>query len=139
MTQTLYASPEVSRLMATDVVSVSPEYTVMQAALTMTAGRVGVAVVVEDERVIGMVSERDLMSKVVAQGLDPGEVLVEHVMSAPVIGIQETATLADAVRRMVDFRYRRLPVVRGEKLVGVISQTDLLRHYPTLVAAALSH
>lgn len=134
--ESAHAASEVGRLMTVDVITVGPDQTAQDAAEVMAKGKIGAAIVIDDERdVLGLLTERDLVAKVVAPSLQAREVLVRDIMSAPAIGVQPEDTLDRVLRRMNEFHYRRLPVTRGTKLAGIISQTDLLRHYPNLVAS----
>ena len=130
-----YASMEVSQVMTENVITCSTEHTCRDACIMMTENKIGAIVVVdEDYNVLGMLSERDVVSNVVAEGKD-GSTLVRDAMNAPAIGVQMEYTLDQVIRRMTEFRFRRLPVLRGTELVGIISQTDMLKHYPALIAS----
>ena len=131
-----HAASEVGQLMTVDVITCEPDQTAQDAAEVMARGKVGAVVIVdEDQTVLGLLTERDLVSKVVAPSRVAREVLVRDVMSAPAIGVQPEDTLDRVLKRMNEFHYRRLPVMRGSRLAGMISQTDLLRQYPNLVAS----
>jgi len=74
-----------------------------------------------------MVTERDLVEKIVAQGADPTKVTVAEIMIAPLTTVDASATLDDAARKMVEKQLKRLVVTENEKIVGIISQTDLVQ------------
>ena len=103
------------------------EQSVRDAARYMTERRIGAAAVLDGTRLAGVLSERDIMGRVVAQGLDPDAVRVSDVMTRDLVvaGVQETHE--DGVRKMKQAGCRHLPVVAGEQLVGMVSLRDLLQ------------
>ncbi|RLF47097.1 MAG: CBS domain-containing protein [Thermoplasmata archaeon] len=80
-----------------------------------------------------MVTERDVLTKVVAEGKDPKNVKLEDIMSSPLISIEPKTTLYEAAKKMALLNIRRLPIMDGGKLVGVITETDLLKISPELI------
>jgi CBS domain-containing protein len=101
--------------------------TVRQVAQYMSERRVGAVAVLDGARVAGIVSERDIMSKVVARGLDPAHTNVGEVMSRELLVAQPDDSYDDAARKMRQGGVRHLPVVEGDRLIGMISQRDLLQ------------
>jgi predicted transcriptional regulator len=88
---------------------------------------VGSAVVIDGGLPVGIVTEKDLISKVVARNRVPSEILVEEVMSQPVITISPSTSLREAARIMMKRGIRRLPVVNNNgELVGIITDNDIL-------------
>lgn len=109
------------------VVSLPAEAGVREAARRMTEERVASVVVTGDNaRVIGIFTERDLTSRVVANGLDPGATSLRQVMSAAPLTIDPDATVGDALRAMHLNRLRHLPVLDDGKVVGVVSMRDFV-------------
>jgi CBS domain-containing protein len=108
------------------LVSAGPRTTVRRAAAAMAAGRCGSVLVVEDGRLLGIFTERDLLNRVVGAGRDPeGTRLAEVMTRAPdTIGADEP--IIAAIRKMDEFSYRYLPVLDGGRVIGVIST----RHLP---------
>lgn len=108
------------------VLTVGPDATVLQAALLMNEHRVGALVAVEDGRVVGMFTERDVLLRVVAERRDPEATAVGEVMTAPVVCCSPETTVDEARGVMRDRRIRHLPVADGEgRLLGLISIGDL--------------
>jgi CBS domain-containing protein len=102
---------------------------VLQAALLMNEHRVGALVVVEDGRVVGMFSERDVLQRVVAQRKDPEAATVGEVMTAAVVCCSPETSVDEARGVMRDRRIRHLPVVEADgRLLGLISIGDLNAH-----------
>ncbi|MEM2024136.1 MAG: CBS domain-containing protein [Candidatus Caldarchaeum sp.] len=117
----------VREIMTEDVVTVSSEDSVYNAARLMADMGVGSCVVIKNEKPVGIVTERDVVRKVVAAGLSPKRTTVEKVMSSPLIVVGENTSVAEAAAIMAKHRVRRLVVVRDEHLAGVVSITDLVR------------
>lgn len=106
--------------------TIVPEATVLEAARKMTAGKVGALAVIEKDRLVGIFSERDLMTRVVAPGLDPATVKVGSVMTQDLV-VADADESADAcLNRMKQLHVRHLPVVSDNKLVGMLSVRNLL-------------
>ncbi|HEY7676128.1 MAG TPA: CBS domain-containing protein [Candidatus Methylomirabilis sp.] len=106
--------------------TIGPEATVLEAARKMTAVKVGALAVIEKERLVGIFSERDLMTRVVAPGLDPAAVKVGSVMTQDLV-VADADESADAcLNRMKQLHVRHLPVVSDNKLVGMLSVRNLL-------------
>ncbi len=106
--------------------TIGPEVTVLEAARKMTAAKVGALAVIENDRLVGIFSERDLMTRVVAQGLDPAAVKVGSVMTQDLV-VADADESADAcLNRMKQLHVRHLPVVSDNKLVGMLSVRNLL-------------
>jgi CBS domain-containing protein len=101
--------------------------TVREAARYMTERRVGAVAVLDGNRLAGIVSERDIMGRVVAKGLDPDQVRVGDVMTKDLVVAQTGDSHDDGLRRMKQAGCRHLPVVEGDRLVGMVSQRDLLQ------------
>lgn len=108
------------------VLTVEPSASVLAAALRMNEHKVGGLVVMEDGRVVGMITERDLLQRVMAQRLDPGSTLVRDTMTAEVVCCRPHTTLDEARGVMKNRRIRHLPVVDdGGRIAGMISIGDL--------------
>ena len=113
-------------LMARDVVAVAPEDTLGEAAQKMAEQRVGSAVVLDHGRLIGIVTERDVL-KAVAERVHPSEARVREWMTGdPVVASQATSA-GEAARTMIEHGFRHLPVVEGDRTVGIVSLRDVVR------------
>ena len=110
-----------------EVLSTPPSATVAEAAAQMSAKSVGAIVVRSGSGPIeGIFTERDLLRRVIAAGLDPRATPIATVMSSDVRAVPSTTTVEEALRLMVEFRYRHLLVQDGERVVGLISMRDLM-------------
>ena len=113
-------------VMTRKVETVRPEDTLATCADKMRRLDVGTMPVCDGERVLGMITDRDITVRATADGLDPNRTQVEQVMSAEVTWCFEDETVADATRKMSDRQIRRLLVMsRDKRLVGVVSLGDL--------------
>ena len=113
--------------MTTDPKTVSTDTTVAEAAKLMATENVGSLPVVEDERLVGMVTDRDLVIQVVAKGLDPQNVRVSDVFTEKPVVASPDEQLGQALQRMAEEQVRRLPVVSDGELVGILAQADVAR------------
>lgn len=123
----------VMEVMSRSPVTVAPDDTVDRAAGVMRTRDIGSLIVVEDGRPAGIVTERDIVTKVAAANLAPQAVRVRDIMTAPVVAIHPHEEVAEAARVMSDRKIRRLAVVEGGKLVGVITENDIIRIWPHLI------
>lgn len=105
--------------------SVGPDALVSECASRMSSEKIGALVVVEGERIIGIFSERDALSRVLAAGRDPTSTKISEVMTRDPFCIPPTTTVGEAMRLVTTRRFRHLPVVENNKLVSVISSGDL--------------
>ena len=111
----------------------SPNMTVKETAVLMRDEKVGSLIIVEDGIPIGIVTERDFLNKIVSENKVPSKTLVKEIMTSPLITATAKESLSDATKRMSSMHVRRLPVVRGDALVGVLTENDVLRISPSLI------
>ena len=115
----------VSECMTPQVRMAGPDETIRQAAEMMAEADAGALPVAENDRLVGMITDRDIAVRAVAEGKGP-EAKVRDVMTAQVRYCYEDETVEDVLRNMADIRVRRLPVLNREKrLVGIVSLGDL--------------
>ena len=107
--------------------AVGPQDMVFEAIKRMATHGVGALVVLENELLVGILSERDYARKVILQGKSSKDTPVAQIMSTPVITTTLSARANDCMRLMTDRRIRHLPVVDGGKVLGVLSIGDLLK------------
>jgi CBS domain-containing protein len=117
---------KIKEIMSPDVRIASPNDTLQQAAQLMEQMDCGILPVGEDDRLVGMVSDRDITIRAVARGKSPDRCTVGEVMSNDIKYVYDDETLEDASRNMSELQVRRLPVLnRKKRLVGIVSLGDL--------------
>ena len=107
--------------------AVSPSTPVREAARLMSKEDVGPLPVVEEERLVGIVTDRDLVIRVLAQDRNPESTTVGEVASKDVVTVQPDEDLDRALQLMAHNQIRRVPVVENERLVGILAQADIAR------------
>jgi len=122
----LSADITVKQIMRT-IISIDSKAKAREAARLMVDRRIGSLIANRDGLPFGIVTERDMV-KIVGGSMDPGKVVVADVMTAPLITIDSAAPLVDAARRMIEKQVKRLVVTEHEKIVGIVSQTDLVQN-----------
>ncbi len=105
---------------------------VAKAAKMMAEVDVGSVIVIEDKKPVGIITERDVLMKVVSGDVKPSTVRVGKIMSAPLITISPDKDIVEAARIMAKNKIRRIPVVEGGKLVGIITSSDITSISPEL-------
>lgn len=117
----------VRSVMSKPVITVGTECLLHEAAELMTRKRVGCLVVTREGTPVGVVTERDVLEKVVAKGLNATKVRMKEIMSTPLFTVKNDMSIVDAIRMMQRERIRRLLVMEKGKLDGIVTQRDLLR------------
>ena len=115
----------VADVMTPGVETTTSSEALRDAARTMREGDFGAMPVVDDGRLVGMLTDRDIVVRAVAEGLDPTSARVGDVASPRPVAVGPDQDLDEAMELMAEYRVRRLPVVDGERLVGVVSQADV--------------
>jgi len=108
-----------------DVYSVSPDATVFDALKLMAEKEIGALVVLEDEKMVGILSERDYARKVILKGKASKETLVRDIMSSKVIHTDPGAKVEKCLSLMTKHHFRHLPVLEEDRLVGILSIEDV--------------
>jgi CBS domain-containing protein len=122
-------------IMHVGVTCISEHETLQHAAQQMRDLDVGsLPVCGDDERMRGMITDRDIVTKCIARGVDPANVTAGELADGMPVTIEPQADVADVLRAMEQHQIHRLPVIESQQPVGMISQADLARHLPeTLV------
>jgi CBS domain-containing protein len=111
----------------------TPEMTVRQAATLMKQEDVGSLIIIENEEAIGMLTERDLLEKIVSEGRSASRTKVGMVMTQPLVTVGPRETITNAARMMATLKLRRLPVISRGKLIGILTENDVLKLSPSLI------
>ena len=120
-------SKEVSEIMTNDPVGIASSATAQEAAELMASQEISCLVVMDDDIIVGIFTERDLLKRVVALNIDPAKILLKQVMSEPVVAIPSNYSLLSATKLLESKGIRRLVVTESDTLLGVITQTDIHR------------
>lgn len=120
---------KVDEIMSRNIVSIAPESTMDEAAKIMGERHIGSLIVTKYDTPVGIVTERDLLSRVMAKGANLNEVTVETVMSYPLITICQTISVKEAAQIMIK-KKGRLAVFECGRLVGIVTASDLIRSLP---------
>jgi CBS domain-containing protein len=115
----------VREAMTASVSSVSPSQSLADAAEVMKGQDVGSVPVVEDGRLAGIVTDRDIVTRAVAERRNPQAVKVEEIASHDLVTVESEQDLDDALALMARHKVRRLPVLEGGRLVGMLAQADI--------------
>jgi CBS domain-containing protein len=118
----------IGSLMKTDMVTVSPDDSVAEAVRSMSQNQVGAVLVVEDGALRGILSERDVVTRVVAEGKDPAATKVQEVATAEVVDVEVGTPVRKCVEMQLAMGVRHLPVTEGGKPIGILSSRDFLAY-----------
>jgi CBS domain-containing protein len=105
--------------------SIAQSASVVEAARLMREGDIGSLPITDDEKLVGMITDRDIATRVVAEAADPKTTSVADVYSRDLISVEPDEDLEEAVRLMARHQVRRLPVVENGRLVGIVAQADI--------------
>jgi CBS domain-containing protein len=119
-------------VMSKDVKVVRPDTLVKEVVATMNKFDMGSIVVVQSSRPVGIITERDILRRIVEPCLAPEALRAREVMTSPVITIRHTASINEAAKIMARRRIKRLLVMNNEKLVGILTFTDIVMHVPNM-------
>ena len=111
--------------MTEDPRSIGKSVSVVEAARLMREQDIGSLPITEDEKLVGMITDRDITMRVVAEAADPKVTSVEDVYSQDLISVEPDNDLEEALRLMARHQVRRLPVVENGRLVGIVAQADI--------------
>jgi len=126
-------SLKVEDVMVREVITIDENSTVKEAAEVMNKFEIGCLIAVRKGKAIGMITERDLLKRVVAEARDATETEVKDVMSSPLVVVEPSVELEEAVKLMFQMKIKKLPVVDGKRLVGLITLTDIARFQPQMI------
>jgi CBS domain-containing protein len=121
-------------IMSKDVMVVRPDTAVQEVVATMSKFDIGSVLVVQGERLVGIITLRDVLAKVVVQCLAPRALAARQIMSSPPVTISESATVEEAARLMAQKKVKTLPVMDDDKRVGVLTFADIVFEVPTMLS-----
>ncbi len=118
---------EVEDIMVNKVITIPPNATVKEAARIMNKYEIGCLIAVEKGNALGIITERDLLKKIVEQTKNPQKTKVNEIMSKRLVVGTPQMEVADAVRLMLQKKIKKLPIIEDGKMVGLITLTDIAR------------
>lgn len=126
-------SLKVEDIMIKDVVTIDINTTARQAAKIMNKHEIGCLIVSSKGKAVGIITERDLLKRVVAEARDPEKTKVKEIMSKPLIVVEPEMDLEEAAKLMFKMKIKKLPVVNNDGLSGLVTLTDLARFQPQMI------
>ena len=136
--QTTGTISEILKNKPAGVCSVPPGATVFEAIREMADKNIGALLVMEGERLLGVVSERDYTRKVALRGKSSRETQVHEILSASLVSARPDSTVEECMRLMTEHRVRHLPVLEGGRVVGIVSIGDLVNWIISAQSQAIS-
>jgi CBS domain-containing protein len=124
---------QVKDIMSKELVTISKERSALDAAKIMTDKGVSSLIVLSGDQPVGIVTERDFIKKICLKELQLSEVPIEQIMSKIRTYATPDTSIEVAVQRMINNRIRRLPIIDDDKLVGIVTVTDLAKHLRTIL------
>jgi len=118
---------EIEDIMIHKVITIDPNATIKQAAKLMNRHEIGCLIAAKQGKAMGIITERDLLKKVVEQSKNPEKTKVHEIMSKSVIVGTPRMEIPDAVRLMLQKKIKKLPIVTEGKIIGLITLTDIAR------------
>ncbi|MCS7097886.1 MAG: CBS domain-containing protein [Candidatus Methanomethyliaceae archaeon] len=123
----------VEDVMTRDLVTLPESSSARDVAIAMSGKRIGSVIIVHEGNPVGIITERDLIERVLAKGLDPDKVISKDIMSSPLFVIDPKVGIMEAARKMASLNIRRLIVVDRGKMVGIITSSDILSAAPEMI------
>ncbi len=126
-------SMAIKDIMAVNVITMAPDASILQVAKLMSEMDLGSIVIVDGERPVGIITEADIVRRVIAEKRDSESTSVREVMSSPLFHVTPNTPLTDAMRIMAKSNIRRVVVLKNDSLVGIVTSRDILRWSPELI------
>lgn len=123
----------VEDVMVKEVIKINEDVTTQEAAELMNKYEIGCLIAVKKGKVSGILTERDLLKRVVAEAKDASKLRVRDVMTSPLVVAEPKMDLGEAVRLMFQMKIKKLPVVEDKRLIGLVSLTDIARFQPQMM------
>lgn len=128
-----FVSIQTRDIMVSKVITTKRDSTVEEAVKLMNEHEIGCLIVTENNKPIGIITERDLLKRILAKTQDLKKIRVEEVMSTPLISVEPNVEIGDASRLMFQKNIKKMPIVKKGKLLGLVTLTDILRIQPQLI------
>ena len=125
----------VKDLMSTNVNVFENESTALEVVKAMSDCDIDYVIVVQSRKPTGIITERDVIVRMLTQGLDPKVVIARAIYTNPLVTIEETATVEEAAKLMKEWKIKHLPVTRNGKIAGMLTYLDIAFNVPELLPA----
>ena len=122
---------KIKDFMKRELVRVTPDTSVRKVAEVMAKKHVSSAIVCENKKLLGIITEKDLARKIVAKGLDADKALAKDIMTTNLVTVEPETSLYDAMLKLNKKKLTHLPVVKGKEIIGIITSMDILRVQPS--------
>lgn len=126
-------SLKVEDVMVTEVVTIDENASVKEAAGIMNQFEIGSIIALRKGKAVGIITERDLLKRVIAESMDAEKTRVKDIMSSPLVVIAPGTEMEEAMRLMFEKKIKKLVVVDQKRLVGLVSLTDIARCQPAII------
>jgi len=123
----------VKDIMAVNVVTMSPDASVFEVSKSMSEMDIGSVIITDKERPVGIITESDIVRRVIAEEKDTKTTSASEIMSSPIIHVEPGTGLTEAMRVMAKSNIRRVAVLKNNSLAGIITSRDILRWSPELI------
>lgn len=120
-------------IMSVNVVTITPDSSVLEVSRLMTTMDLGSIVIIDKERPVGIITEADIVRRVISEERDAKTTLAKDIMSSPLFNVVPNTPLTDAMRIMAKNNIRRVVVLKNDSLAGIITSRDILRWSPELI------
>ena len=124
---------KVHEVMERNIIVSSKQNSILYCSKVMAKNKIGCVVIVEEHRVVGIITEQDILRKVVACELDPKHTCVEKVMSRNIVFVESLIELQSAIQLMGNNQIKHLPVIDNGELVGLVTSKDIVAIEPLLI------
>ena len=122
-------------IMSKKVVAVESNSTASDIAKLMDKNRVGSIIITKDEKPVGIITERDMVSKITAQNKKPSEVKTVEIMSSPLVIVSPLTPVDEVAEKMILNKIRRIVVLNGTETLGIITVTDFVKHFHSMLSS----
>ncbi len=124
---------KVEDVMVEKVVTIDASENAREAVKLMNRRAIGCLVVTIKGKPIGIVTERDFLKRILAKSKNPEKIKIREIMSAPLMTAEPDMDIEDATKFMFKMKIKKLPIIGGKKLIGLVTFTDLVRFQPQIV------
>jgi CBS-domain-containing membrane protein len=119
--------------MVRKVITIAKNSTLEEAIKLMNENEIGCLIVTENKKAVGILTERDLMKRILAKSKNLKKIKVQEIMSTPVISVEPTVQIGDASKLMFEKNIKKMPITKDGELMGLVTLTDILRIQPQLI------